>query len=271
MTIIHLFILSIVQGIAEFLPISSSAHLILVPVVMGEADQGVLLDVAAHVGTLAAVITYFWSDFKQLVAEGIDIIAFKKTANKTLAFYILIGTIPAVIAGGILLLTDVELFRHLWIIVVTNFVFAGLLWGADKFGKTTYTLDNMGWKHALIIGIAQTIAIIPGTSRSGITMTTSRFLGYTRTEAARFSMLLSIPVIILAGLAAFVEILTLEQNSTAFMDVLIVLVCSALTGIGAIHFLMHWLKKYSFMPFVIYRFTLGSLVLLYLIQNQKLF
>ncbi len=265
MTIFHLLLLSLVQGIAEFLPISSSAHLILVPVVMGEVDQGVLLDVAAHVGTLAAVITYFWKDFLDLVQGGLDIVRFKNTPQRDMAFYIMIGTIPAIIGGGALFLVDKELLRHLWILVVTNFTFSGLLWLADYFGKKERTMQDMTWKHALYIGIAQTIALIPGTSRSGITMTLSRFLGYTRTESARFSMVLSIPIIILAGCAAFYEMLSGTDEAVPLFHVIVVLFCSALTGIGAIHFLMRWLKNYSFLPFVVYRFILGALILYHIV------
>ncbi len=264
MTIIQLFVLALVQGITEFLPISSSGHLVLVPVLSGWPDQGLLMDVAVHVGTLLAVLLYFWRDAKGLALAGLGSIGVKAARQQVegtvylkLFWALVIGTIPMVIVGGLMVATDAnDALRNAEVIATTSIVFGLLLYWADKRGDTKKTTDDMAIKPALLIGLAQVLALIPGTSRAGVTMTAARMLGFSRTESARFSMLLSIPAIIASGTATGLK--AMEQASAAQMnDALIGALLSCLAALGAIHFLMRWLTHASMTVFVIYRVALG--------------
>lgn len=264
MAFMHLFILALVQGITEFLPISSSGHLILVPVLTGWPDQGLLMDVAVHVGTLLAVLLYFWRD-----TRGIALAAFASfgiaparravegTNYVTLFWCLVIATIPMVIVGGIMVATDAnDALRTPEVIASTSIFFGLLLYWADKRGSTSKTLDTLKVKPALLIGLAQIFALIPGTSRSGVTMTAARALGFSRTEAARFSMLMSIPAILASGTA--VTLKAIEEANIALMgDAIVGAVLALLSALIAIHFLMRWLRHASMTIFVIYRVVLG--------------
>ena len=204
MTALQLFILALVQGITEFLPISSSGHLILIPALTGWADQGAMMDVAVHVGTLTAVLLYFRQDTKGLTLAGLGSIgiaparrAVEDTLYMKLFWGLIIGTIPMVIVGGLMVATGVnDMLRTAEVIAFTSIFFGILLYIADKKGATEKTMERMAIKPALMIGVAQVFALIPGTSRAGVTMTMARYLGFTRQEAARFSMLLSIPALL---------------------------------------------------------------------------
>ena len=264
MTIVQIFILAFVQGITEFLPISSSGHLILVPILTGWTDQGLMMDVAVHMGTLAAVLLYFRHDTKGLFLAAIGMFgiaparrAIEGTIYGRLFWALVIGTIPLVIIGGLIVATGANNFmRGAEVIAATSIIFGVILYIADKKGITEKTLDRMAIKPALIIGLAQTLALIPGTSRAGITMTAARYLGFTRTEAARWSMLMSIPAIIASGAATTVKAL---QTATADMwfDAAIGVGLSCLAALGAIHFLMRWLKHADMTIFAVYRVLLG--------------
>ena len=196
MSIIEIIVLALIQGFTEFLPISSSAHLILPSQILGWEDQGLAFDVAVHVGTLIAVVIYFRKEVADILTAWFKSFGEQGTTDDSkLGWWIILGTVPAAILG--LLLKDfVELYlRSAWVIATTTIVFGLLLWYADAKGKQIKTIYQLNWKTALIIGFAQAVAMIPGTSRSGITMTAGLMLGMNKQSAARFSFLLAIPII----------------------------------------------------------------------------
>ncbi len=264
MTIIQIIVLALVQGITEFLPISSSGHLILVPVLTGWPDQGLLIDVAVHLGTLVAVLTYFWRDTRGLALAGLGSIgiaparrAIEGSHYQKLFWAMVIATIPMVIVGGLMVATDTsDLLRNAEVIAATSIIFGILLYIADKRGATHKTTEQMAIKPALLIGLAQVLALIPGTSRSGVTMTAARMLGFSRIEAARFSMLLSIPAILASGTATGLKALE-EANAALLGDAAIAAALSCVAALLAIHFLMRWLTHASMTVFVVYRILLG--------------
>nr|WP_298683301.1 undecaprenyl-diphosphate phosphatase [uncultured Dongia sp.] len=258
---IDILVLAVVQGITEFLPVSSSGHLILVPKLFCWPDQGLTLDVAAHVGTLIAVLLYFWRDVGNM-AGGIAKIAQGKRDNRArMVWLLLVASVPALAIGFILDRWAGDALRDYRIIAGALIGFGILLYLADRMGLTVRRLEHMTAGSALAIGFFQCIAFIPGTSRSGITMTMARLLGYERQEAARFSFLLSIPTISAAGIWKGYQL----WQSGDYADVeraLMMVGFSAVTGFLAITFMMYWLRRASFAPFVVYRIILG-LVLLY--------
>lgn len=264
MTLLHVLIIALVQGITEFLPISSSGHLILVPTLMGWPDQGLLIDVAAHVGTLAAVLVYFWRDTRGLILAlfaNLGVAAARRAIADTiygkLFWALVIATIPVIIIGVVVKsLGWFDLMRTAEIIGWASIIFGLLLYFADKSGPVDKALERMAVKPALIIGLAQVLALIPGTSRAGITMTAGRWLGFSRTEAARFSMLLSIPTILGAGIMGAVELVK-DGSDGAIMDGFFVAFLSGFVAFIAIHFFMRWLTHASMTIFVVYRVLLG--------------
>lgn len=264
MTLLQIIVLALVQGITEFLPISSSGHLVLVPVLTGWPDQGLFMDVAVHVGTLAAVLLYFWRDTKGLALAALGSVGIAPARRAVegsmyikLFWALVIGTIPMVIAGGLMVAFDVsDLLRSAEVIATTSIMFGLLLYVADKRGTTAKTVEQMAVKPALLIGLAQMFALIPGTSRAGVTMTAGRMLGFTRVDAARFSMLLSIPAIIASGAATALKALE-ETNGASFLDAGFAALLACLAALLAIHFLMRWLKHASMAVFVVYRVALG--------------
>ncbi|MEQ9566191.1 MAG: undecaprenyl-diphosphate phosphatase, partial [Pseudomonadales bacterium] len=253
MTLQHIILLAVVQGITEFLPISSSGHLVLAPALTGSPDQGLLVDVAVHIGTLAAVLIYFWRDVFAMLGGFVLLLTGRINTGARLALHIVLATIPVVAIGFYFKVSGIEeQLRSIEIIAWTTLGFGILLWIADKIGMTINRLEHMRWGGALFIGLAQVLALIPGTSRSGITMTAARFMGYERSDAAQFSMLMSIPVILGAGLLAGID-LHQGGNIQLNKDVLLAVGLSFVTALIAISVLMNWLKRSTFTPFAIYR------------------
>ncbi len=264
MDLLHSVILSIVQGITEFLPISSSAHLILVPHFLGEADQGVMMDVAAHGGTLLAVLLYFWRDSFRLVFGLRDALQIRNSREQQLFLKITVGALPALMVGAALYATDSSFLRSIGLIAAASFVFGLILGHADR-SQSSIGFEDITWRHTFYIGFSQILAFIPGTSRSGITMTMARYLKITREAAARFSMLLSIPVISSALVMYSYKAYETGVVSIA-QDFWVVFGLSFVTAVIAIHGLLKWLQNHSFMPFVVYRVALsGVLVLMFMI------
>jgi len=263
MSLTYLIWIALLQGITEFLPISSSAHLILLPHLTGHSDQGLLIDVAAHLGSLLAVMLYFWRDLLAMFKGGIDILKGNfASKNSKLTLAIIIGTIPVIIAGFILHSYFKDIFRSLYVIAWTTLIFGIFLGIADR-APQKLKLSKLKLNHALLIGLSQILALIPGTSRSGITMTAARFIGYSRNEAAHFSLLLSIPTILGSNILLFKDIL--EQKITIIpKELFLTTGMTFFISIFAIHFMLQWLKKASFKPFVIYRILLGVGLLAYL-------
>lgn len=258
MDFIQIVILALVQGLTEFLPVSSSAHLILVPVLTGWEDQGLAFDVAVHLGTLIAVIYYFRDEIRRMFnAWFLSVFKRELTADGKLAWAVLFGTIPVGIAG--LFLKDaIELYlRSPLVIATSTLVFGLLLWYADYVGKRRRVEADMNWKDVSFIGISQAMALIPGTSRSGATMTAALFLGFTRQAAARFSFLLSIPVISLAGTFLTLDLIE-SGDSVDWAGLITGVVLSALSAWLCIHYFLKLLDKVGMLPFVIYRIILAA-------------
>ena len=257
MDLIQIIVLALVQGLTEFLPISSSAHLILVPVLTGWQDQGLAFDVAVHVGTLTAVVYYFRHEIASMFMAWTGSVAGKGVSpDARLAWAVILGTIPAALSG--LLFKD-AIETHLrspLVIATTTILFGLLLWAADAWGRRHRDEHQLGWKDVLIIGIAQALALIPGTSRSGATMTAGLALGLSRKAAARFSFLLSIPIILLAG--GYLTLQLIQSTDAVDWTVLILgTVLSAISAYLCIHFFLKLLDRIGMLPFVIYRILLG--------------
>lgn len=261
----QIIVLAIVQGITEFLPISSSGHLALIPVVTGWPDQGIATDVMVHVGSLFAVIVYFWRDCLRLAFGGLNLLRFRLTSDGKLALIILLATIPAVLFGLYLKSSGLSNeLRSVKVIAWNAIIFGVLMYVADVVGKRVKTMEQMTLAPALVIGAAQALALVPGTSRSGVTMTAARFLGFERSEAARFSFLLGIPAIAGAGLLTTLEFVETGQGIPS--GALWAAFLTFFSAFAAIAFLMALVRRMSFLIFVVYRLVLG-LVLFALIYN----
>jgi undecaprenyl-diphosphatase len=266
--LLFLAILAAVQGLTELLPISSSAHLILTWEVFGRLDhpvdlgvgQELVLDIASHVGTLFAICLYFWRDVLGMVAGSLRFAVGRRDPRAKLMGLVLLSAIPAGFVG--ILLEDViaEHLRLVELIGWTQVVFAIVLLVADRVGMTIRKLQHLGVSDALLVGLAQALALIPGVSRAGITMTMGRFLGMERTEAARFSFLVAIPTIAGAGLLGAWELYKLGSAALG-LDALITIGFSFLAGLFSLSFLMAWIRRQTFSVFVIYRVLLGCFLL----------
>lgn len=253
---LSLFILSFIQSVTEFLPVSSSGHLFLTEF-FGVSHQGLGMDVLLHLGTLLAVVCYFWSDIRSLLVSLLP----KK--DKQLLVNLIVATIPVVLVG-LFFFNFLNQMRNP-VFVAFNIIFWGcILWLVDKYAPRSKTLKSLNPKGAFCIGCAQVLALIPGTSRSGITITCARVLGINRMESTRFSMLLSIPTIMAAVLyVSYKGILGKVQMPIWDMGVGAVVLTMAM-GLMAIYFLMHWVKKSSFGIFALYRVLLGLGILIYI-------
>jgi undecaprenyl-diphosphatase len=261
MSIEQIIVLALIQGTTEFLPISSSGHLILVPALTGWPDQGILADVMVHMGSFFAVIVYFWRDCVNLLMGSIDLLRGRENPWGRMAMLILLGTIPAVVFGVILDKTGfMGTVRHMPQIVAWNaIIFGSLLYLCDRYGHSIRRMSDMTLWPALIIGVAQAIAIIPGTSRSGITMTAARALGFERPEAARFSFLLGIPAIAGAGMLKIGD--AISSGEAISLDVGLMAVLTFFVALGTITILMKLVRHVTFLPFAIYRILLGAALL----------
>jgi undecaprenyl-diphosphatase len=260
MDLFQVVVLALIQGITEFLPISSSAHLILPSQILGWADQGLAFDVAVHVGTLAAVVIYFREDLRNLITAWFGQFGPRgQTHDSRLAWYIIWATIPVCVMG-LLLNSFIETYlRSLWVIAAASIIFGLALWWGDARSKQTLTLQNITLAAALLIGVAQAVALIPGTSRSGITMTMALFIGFTRTDAARFSFLLSIPVIIIGGVYEGIGLL--GAVDVDWLGIFVGMLVSAVSAYLCIHYFLAFISRISMLPFVIYRVILGFVLL----------
>jgi undecaprenyl-diphosphatase len=256
----QIIVLALIQGITEFLPISSSGHLILVPALTGWPDQGLLTDMVTNVGSLLAVVIYFWRDVLAMFNGLLDTVKRRVTYNSQLVLNVAVGTIPIVIAGVIMKLTGLDdHIRSATLVALNAIVFGVLLYIADTYGQLRNVVQNLNWKSALVIGCAQAFSLSPGTSRSGVTMTAGRALGMVRPEAARFSFLLSIP----ANAAASILVIgdAVKSGTPLTGDVIMTGALTFFVALGAIAFLMRMLRTVSFLPFVVYRVALGLFLL----------
>ena len=253
--------LALVQGITEFLPISSSAHLILVPVLTGWEDQGLAFDVAVHGGTLLAVILYFRVQLAHMAVAGAGSLAGRWTPDAKLAWAVVLATLPVVVAG--LLFKDLVEgpLRGPLVIATTTITFGLLLWWADVRGRRNRDEYTVTWRDALLVGLAQVLALIPGTSRAGITITAALLLGLNREAAARFSFLLSIPTLLASGVLVTRDLL--ESHAPVDWGVLLLgFAFAAVSAYLCIHFFIRLLARTGMLPYVIYRLLLGTVLLI---------
>jgi undecaprenyl-diphosphatase len=258
LTIFHAIILGIVQGLGEFLPISSSAHLILAPWLFKFPDPGLAFDAALHFGTALAIIVFFWKDLLRLVKAWFASLAKRRAVSfdERFAWYMLIGSIPGGVFGILLEKKAETAFRAPLLIAATLAVMGVVLYAADRYSKKTKDINHVGWKDAILVGTAQAIAIIPGVSRSGITMTTSLFRNFKRADAARFSFLLSAPITVGAALYEARKLLHGGINAPFFVGVIV----SGIVGYLSIKYLLKYLQKSSFAVFAVYRLLLAATI-----------
>ena len=268
MSWLQLFILALIQGLSEFLPISSSAHLILPQAILGWEDQGTLIDVMAHFGSLFAVLIYFRKDVTGMISGFFDLLKRKLNTNSALALNLIIASPPALVLGFFLNKFGYDvLLRSPLLIAFTTIVFGILLWVSDIKGREEKTTDELTWKGATIMGLSQALALIPGTSRSGITMTAARFMNMTRVESARFSMLMSLPIIGAGGLFALLKLITEPGGTAGVSEGLIVAALSFVTAYACIALFMKWVSKIGFFPFMVYRLLLGAGLLIWVFTS----
>ena len=258
---LQITVLALIQGLTEFLPISSSGHLALTPQLFGWTDQGLAFDVAVHVGTLAAVLLYFKNDVWLMSRDwSYSLVTRQPTSNSRLAWWVIFATIPA-IAFGLMINNGIEeMLRNPLIIAATTIGFGALLWYSDIKGKKIRDEYSLSFKDIMIIGFAQAIALIPGTSRSGITITAALLIGLTPQAAARFSFLLSIPVILGAGLLKLKDLI--ESTHLVQWDAMIGgAVISFISAYIVIALFLKWINQIGMAPFALYRFALGGLLI----------
>jgi undecaprenyl-diphosphatase len=262
---IQVVVLAVLQGLTEFLPISSSAHLILLPVLTDWPDQGLAFDVAVHVGTLVAVIGYFRHDLMRMLRDWLRSLSARRTVGESrLVWYLLVGTVPVGAAGLVLVALDDEMLRSTLVIATATVLFAVLLWWTDFYMRGERRESDLRWRDVLIIGAAQALALIPGTSRSGVVITAGLALGMSRESAARFSFLLSIPVIALAGGAKTMDA-WLGDAPVAWDAMLVGTLLSALCAYACIHWFLKLVERVGVLPFVIYRFLLGAALFAFIV------
>lgn len=255
MTILQAVVFGLVQGLGEFLPISSSAHLVLVPWLFKWTDPGLTFDIALHVGTLVAVVIYFWRDWVRLINKGFT--DFNSTEGR-LFWYLAAASVPGAIGGFLLEKKAETIFRSPLLIAIMLILMGIVLYWADHKRDKKIGLNNITFGTSMLIGLSQVLAIIPGVSRSGITMTTGLFMGITREAAARFSFLLSTPIIFGAAMVKLPSVISHSSMITA--EFVVGMLVSCVSGFLSIGFLLRYVQTRSFLPFVVYRFMLGILV-----------
>jgi len=262
MPLFHLVILALIQGITEFLPVSSSGHLALYPILTGEEDQGQTIDVAVHVGTLFAVLIYFRQDVLRVIEGLFSLIRLNhQTSEARLAILLILSTIPVVIAGALLSVSGLnDQLRSVAVIGWMTIIWGVVLYLADRFGNQNKAADDWSMKDAIAMGLAQIIALAPGASRSGVTMTMARGLGYKRVDAARLSMLMSIPTIIAAGSLTSLKLIS-SGDMALGQDAVFAAILAFFAALAALTVMMRMLQTWSMTPFVIYRMILGAILL----------
>lgn len=265
-TIVQAIVMGIVQGLTEFLPISSSGHLIIVPYIFGWTDpfiDSLAFSVMLHMGTLLALLVYFWRDWLELIPAGLATIrdrSFRRDPVRRRAWLIVATMIPAVIAGPILNDTLEQAIRRPGLVAAMLVVGAAILWLADRWGSQRKSMDDLGFGGAFGIGLAQALALVPGISRSGISISAARFLGLDRESAARFSFLMSAPIIAGAGVFEARKLVGTGLEGTHGSLLAAGFVAAAIAGGLAIHGLLAYLRRYPLTAFVVYRIALAALV-----------
>lgn len=276
MGIFEAIILGLVQGLTEFLPISSSAHLRVVGEFLGAGeDPGARFTAITQLGTETAVVIYFWRDISRIISKWCKALAKKvpqSDPDVRLGWFIILGSVPIVVLGFLFQDAIETTLRSLWIVAFTLIGFGILLGIADWVGKKELRLENLTWGHAIVYGLAQAMALIPGVSRSGGTITAGLFLGYERAAAARYSFLLAIPAVFGSGLYQVYKGFTCDPAAGdtcvpevfGTVETLVATIIAGIVGYVVIAFFMNYISKRSFMPFVIYRIALGGLIIVLL-------
>ena len=260
MPLTHLAILALIQGLTEFLPISSSGHLIIFPKLLNWHDQGITIDVAVHAGSLLAVLIFLWRDIGRILVELSHLARPTGKSEPPLLYLLLVASVPLILVGLLVSTVMQEFTRSIEAIGWATLIFGILLGISDRVGMTLNRFQHMKYFDAILIGLAQITALIPGASRAGVTITAARFLGYERASAARFSLLLAIPAILGASLLKGLEIF-LSNDISLGIDFLIAAGISFCAALASVSVMMKWLSRAGFMPFVIYRLILGTLLL----------
>ncbi len=260
MSFLQIIVLALIQGITEYLPISSSGHSILVPALTGWPDQGDLTDAVTNLGTVAATTVFFWRDVVSMFHGLLDLVLRRVTPSSKLVTNVIVATIPVIIFGVILHATKLDQHLRSPLLIAINFIVFGIaLYAADEFGLKVNTISDITPRTALYFGLAQMLSLGHGTSRSGVTITAGRFLGFVRSDAARFSFLMSIPANF-AG-SAFKLLQAAKDHTPITSDMLICTVLTFFIGLGTVAFLMKLIRTQSFLPFVIYRVIFGGALL----------
>ncbi|OOZ35896.1 undecaprenyl-diphosphate phosphatase [Solemya velesiana gill symbiont] len=264
----QIVVLALVQGLTEFLPMSSSAHLILTPKILGYSDQGLAFDVAVHLGSLVAVITYFRCEVFVMIRDFLKSLGSRgvQTKNSRMAWKIILATVPIVILGKLMYSMIQSDYRTISVIAISTIAFGVLLLWADIKGVRNRDEYSVTWKDALFIGLFQALAIFPGTSRSGVTMTAGMVIGLTREAASRFSFLLSIPTILMSGALVTFE-LVLDPLPVAWADLLVGALFSFAAAYICIHVFLRLIERISMLPFVVYRLLLGGVLIWFAMQQ----
>ena len=255
--------LGLLQGLTEFLPISSSAHLAIVPQVLGWADPGAAFTAVIQIGTELAVLLYFWRDIWTIGSgwlRGLFSSEARREREWAMGWFIIIGSTPIVLLGIALKDAIERDFRSLWLIGIMLITFGVILGVSDRVGGTSRRIENLTWSHAVLFGLAQAAALVPGVSRSGATISMGRFLGYERAAATRYAFLLAIPAVVGAGLFELQEIPG-GDNAYGVMPTAVATIVSFGVGLAVIHWLLKYLSTHSFLPFVVYRIAFGGLTL----------
>lgn len=266
MGILEAILLGIIQGLTEFLPVSSSAHLRIASELMGIGDAGAAFTAITQLGTETAVVVFFWRDIVRIIGRwwrSLSGSVPRRDPDALLGWWIILGSVPIVI-GGLLFEDAIDhTLRSLWFVAIALIVFGLLLGWADRVGKQELQLTQMGWKHALVYGFAQALALIPGVSRSGGTITAGRLMGYTREQAARYSFLLAIPAVFGSGGYKLVKAID-DPSSAPMGQTLLATAVAFVIALLVIGLFMKYISKGSFMPFVVYRVALGTVILVLL-------
>ncbi|QKI88523.1 undecaprenyl-diphosphate phosphatase [Thiomicrorhabdus xiamenensis] len=258
---LQITVLALIQGLTEFLPISSSGHLILVPQLFGWQDQGLAFDVAVHIGTLSAVVLYFRNDIRLMITDWTrSLITRQPTSNSRLAWWVILATLPAIAFGFVINNGLEESLRNPLIIAATTIGFGILLWWSDIKGQKIRDEYSLSFKDITVIGFAQALALIPGTSRSGITITAALLVGLTPQAAARFSFLLSIPIILGAGILKLKDLLE-SAHPVQWQAMIGGTLISAISAYIVIALFLKWINRVGMAPFALYRLALGALLI----------
>ena len=265
MPLYQAIVLAIVQGLTEFLPISSTAHLTLFPWLLGWRDPGLTFDVALHAGTLFAVLLYFWRMWVEMISAAAGFGGAgppgRASENRRLFWHLVIGTIPAALVGFKFEHAAEETLRQPMIVGAALILIALFMWAAERLSRRDETLGQVTLVDSIVVGISQAFAVIPGVSRSGVTMSTGLFRRMTRETAARFSFLLSTPIIAGAALKKGMEIRHEGLPPEMRLPFVVGIVVSGLVGFAVIAWFIHYLERRTFKPFVVYRLALGVVVL----------